>query len=711
MGNEKIDKLMATSVVKDYKRTMVSNLQASFPGLNIKELEEAINWAIENNYSDNPVRLDNNYTKQNINGTVVDILGYIDKVQPILTSSGVLYKKHSEIDNPISNVIQGFLKQRKIYKKEMFKHPKGSKDFERFNLLQLLEKLNANASYGCLGAPTSAVYNIYVSEAITRSGRSYITNSIMFFEAFLSNNVKFNSLNEIVTFIHNVCIEAPNRKCDDYIILDRNITRAECFNAIMLNVDPLIWVPTDKQMMLVWDRLLTVTQEDLNRLFYKNHLYNFCELQPIKDLIIKILSKLERPFMDPNDPPSNIKDDLELLLSLLKEYVYYPHIYIDKLDRADYMQRDSVIIVDTDSCIVSFDAWYRFVLDFVYNIDMPIKHEKFRLYELVHVDAFGDKDKRLMTTPVKPRYDYDFYTDEVIELERLKTPAKLIPQESLRYSIINVISYICSKLIVDYMDLYCKISGAYDSKGAGIMIMKNEFLFNTILLTDNKRNYASQVAVQEGNEVPQTKKASLNIAGLPINKTTLSDGIKAQFQDILYEDIMTNNNISQIEIMKKLVIVEKEIIRSIMAKETTYYKPDNVAAISSYKKDPLAVNGVKAILIYNELRTEDMDAINTDERNKIFKVKVDITRNGIERIKDKYPEIYEKLNKLLDNPILGKKADVIGFPADATIPDWVLEFVDIPTIVNDNLKNFPLESIGLKRLNNDSVNYSNIIQL
>ena len=155
MGNDKLNKLMATSVVKDYKKTMVGNLQASFPGLNIKELEEAINWAIENNYSDNPVRLDNNYTKQNINGTVVDILGYIDKVQPILTSSGVLYKKHSEIDNPISTVIQGFLKQRKVYKKEMFKHPKGSKDFERFNLLQLLEKLNANASYGKIYAASS----------------------------------------------------------------------------------------------------------------------------------------------------------------------------------------------------------------------------------------------------------------------------------------------------------------------------------------------------------------------------------------------------------------------------------------------------------------------------------------------------------------------------------------------------------------------------
>ena len=106
-----------------------------------------------------------------------------------------------------------------------------------------------------------------------------------------------------------------------------------------------------------------------------------------------------------------------------------------------------------------------------------------------------------------------------------------------------------------------------------------------------------------------------------------------------------------------------------------------------------------------------MEYINLEERNKIFKIKINVTRNGLENIKDKYPEIYDKLTKLLENPVLGKKVDVIGFPIDAKVPDWVLEFVDVATIVNDNIKNFPLESIGLRRLNNDTVNYSNIISL
>ena len=55
-------------------------------------------------------------------------------------------------------------------------------------------------------------------------------------------------------------------------------------------------------------------------------------------------------------------------------------------------------------------------------------------------------------------------------------------------------------------------------------------------------------------------------------------------QNILVEDILTADNIDQVKIMKKLIILEKEIFNSIMNKETIYYKPDNIASINSYMK-------------------------------------------------------------------------------------------------------------------------------
>ena len=50
--------------------------------------------------------------------------------------------------------------------------------------------------------------------------------------------------------------------------------------------------------------------------------------------------------MNPNEPPKEIKEDLNALVAMMKEYVYYKYPYIDKLDRIEYMQRDIVCVSD-----------------------------------------------------------------------------------------------------------------------------------------------------------------------------------------------------------------------------------------------------------------------------------------------------------------------------------------------------------------------------
>ena len=151
MNNKQIE----NKAINGYINIMTNGLINSFPSLNKKDLRKAIEWSISKRLQNKPASIDNNYTKKKLNGTVLDILNYIEKLHPIVSSSGVLFKQHKEADNPLSRMISGFLKQRSNYKAEMFKYPKGSYLFEKYNLFQLLEKLNANATYGVLGAPTS----------------------------------------------------------------------------------------------------------------------------------------------------------------------------------------------------------------------------------------------------------------------------------------------------------------------------------------------------------------------------------------------------------------------------------------------------------------------------------------------------------------------------------------------------------------------------
>ena len=154
-------RVLTAKVVMQYKAVLIEGLQNSFTGLSIKELSDAIDYSILKRVNNPKASIDNNYTKKRFDGTLLDVLDYINSCEPIVTSSGVLFKKHKKAKNPLAKVIMGFIKERGRLKKEMFKYPKGSEEFAKYNLFQLLEKQNANAVYG-------KIYAAYYSNIVRK---------------------------------------------------------------------------------------------------------------------------------------------------------------------------------------------------------------------------------------------------------------------------------------------------------------------------------------------------------------------------------------------------------------------------------------------------------------------------------------------------------------------------------------------------------------
>ena len=277
MSNEEIFKL---KIIQNYKNMMMENLRSSFPYASTNELNNAIEWAICNNFNDpNGIKLSNTYTKKEINCSLSDVLSYIDNNNPIINPSGVLFKQHGVEPNPYVDVVNGFIAERAVYKQRRKQYDKGTFEWFQQDLNQLLAKRNANAAYGLYGAKTCLFYNVDVAESITGAGKSAISSSIVLFEMFLGDNIKFNSLNEIITFITNIVHENNIREYDDNLILDENISLADCFYRIMMNADTMLWVPTKKEMALIWERLLGLSQTDLNRIFYKKIENSFLKIE------------------------------------------------------------------------------------------------------------------------------------------------------------------------------------------------------------------------------------------------------------------------------------------------------------------------------------------------------------------------------------------------------------------------------------------------
>ena len=712
---------------QDYKDTMRRNIRYLFPQLSSDELERAIEYSIDKRIINSACQLNDTYKNAVYNTNMLELTEYIMHDRPILTSFGCLFHRHGDVDNPLYTMIQEFADRRNRFKKEMLKHKKGSEQYKAYDLKQAVAKIDVNGIYGAMGQPSSIFYNFEVAASITRQGRASIAASIMLFESFLANNIKFGSLNEVIMFIDHIVLMKPTRQYEDHRILDRDASIQEVFDKLMSSCG-YRWKPDHTEANIIWKILHQLSQFHLNRLYYKNNIYAFFNNTAPKDFLLELLYSLDSPFIDPNSPPPMIKDNLDVLVDMVKEYIYYPYQIIDKIERVETLYRQIDLVTDTDSCIICLNPWYEYVANLTKDLDIDLKHYELDLIGLLNKENPNDASD--LKEESKTEYIYDFRNKEILERKRLVDPFKIIPEDAMRYSIINILAYVISKLLRDYFDrISIKNNVTNDTHNFCLMNMKNEFLFLRMLLSDAKKHYASIVELQEGHKVPLDKQ--LDIKGLQIDKSVVPESTKEALGNILHEDVLRPNYIDQMKIINKLAVLEKTIYDDIYNGGLKYYSPKKLKPFVTYK-NPMSTQQVKASIVYNLFRDEDETYINIDENNSVLIIGVNIDAHALEscKLKESDPEKYEIMRKIIyENPVIevsqnkiavkifndnlalnSRKITSIAIPRDSQTPKWILEFIDYASIVKDNIGTFPLKSIGITKLDTNSA-YSGIINL
>lgn len=607
-----------------------------------------------------------------------------------------------------------------------------------------------------VGLYVSILFDLNIAPSVTSIGRSLISSAILCFEGFLGNNVKFGSLNDVLIFIDNVRMEYHDWKYNDYEVLGFNgfISPEECFNKIMMNCG-FKYIPTDQDMDTVWRIIQNCNQIELNRLFYKNNLYCFMDLPIARDLMVKIITEMKVPYIEPANPPKEIVNDLNALRDLLLEYVFYCHQYMDRMIRNKEMVKTVSIVSDTDSSFISLDAWYNYNIQYLKDYDCPIMHQQIDIYKFLEeekkrkdyfwadtetpewynaidnrlaiktlkVDSFGDIVDQSELAAIEfldDKKDYDFFSEEIINQRRAIDATKIIPQDNVKFALINIMCYILSSVINKYMIDFTKESGSYRGDAKCKINMKNEFYMSRIMLTDAKKHYASLQILQEGNYLGN---GVLDVKGIDcLTKSSTSKDTQKALKKILLEDMLTGNSVDQLKLIKDIAILEKTIYNDLLSGSKKYYKPATIKSMDSYENQGARIQGVKAAIAWNYVKC-DLPGFDLGDRNAIDVIKVNVNKDTLESIKDEYPEQYQKLCELIDPKnqnladglkvcdLFKGKLDTIALPKDLPVPEWLRKLIDYQEIITDNLGNFPVSSAGIGQFGAKKANYSNVVRI
>lgn len=201
----------------------------------------------------------------------------------------------------------------------------------------------------------------------------------------------------------------------------------------------------------------------------------------------------------------------------------------------------------------------------------------------------------------------------------------------------------------------------------------------------------------------------------------MSKKLRREFTEILQNDILTADKINLKSIIQKYDDIGDEIIRSLKAGETFYLLPKNLELIEGYK-EPSTIEPVRGAIIWNALEPENQ--ISPPEKVNLIKLNCyDKNDLRLKNLEATHPDKYAAIMKTVFNEGVANPAVDIsrfGFAQIAIpksiekIPDYLLEFIDYESMLNNNMSNgyILLESLGIYCDDVQTTRYkSNIIEI
>jgi hypothetical protein len=334
---------------------------------------------------------------------------------PVLSTYGTLFKRHEDAPNYSGGMLENLMKTRKFYKNKMFKYEKGTPEYIYNDIMQKLYKEQANSFYGALGAPTFHFYHLHLGPSVTYTGSNLTRTASSVIEGFIGSNFLFYSFSEIATFVSN-CITYKTDEFDlsDVISSDEMPSHDDCLKRITDNLGFRMSLKQEDELKELIEGL---EDEEVVSVFYRNNLWEFLKLEEIKELVGECF---DESFLNYEEPPEDIKENIELFNDLLFAFVYYKPLLHDRLRRTLEDERNTILAADTDSTFVLVDTFFNYAKDLFPDKDFSTPESSIYTCNIITyvISSVIDDSMKLLTKHLNIPKDQRFWINMKNELTK-----------------------------------------------------------------------------------------------------------------------------------------------------------------------------------------------------------------------------------------------------------------------------------------------------
>lgn len=460
------------------------------------------------------------------------------------------------------------IKARKVIKKEMFvAEQMGDKVTENIkNIMQTGRKLTNNGMSGGFCTASTPFFCRSAHSSLTSCCRSATSSTNAFNEKFLAGNRHYYSpeitIESVTTIIRFSDLDAIRNAMLEFNLQAPSVQQTM---ACIYRSSRRYW--SDKYLMaVIYKLVMGMTDTERAAFMFVSDLYHLKEVNP--DFVFQFLTDLAERSEDQLADDVNMADGDCRILATMKCADDIARIGTKNLkDSEEFKGR---LKANYALSVTNIEKYRNFIRAFFVTKNTPLGIAMMPSH-VREVVLASDTDSSIFTEQIWIDWIQPDYS-----------------QRAHRIQVNAAVTFLISQQVVHLLAIVSGNIGVPDEH-LFRLTMKNEYYFETFVLTNMGKHYFATQAAREGNFFPTPK---LELKGVHLRNSNVPKEIRERGNKVIHEILdksNANEQFSVLDLLEQIGDIERFIINSITKGETVFLTKATIKDKEAYAK-PLSSN-------------------------------------------------------------------------------------------------------------------------